>query len=103
MEHGPEALGKPTLADAILDRVLQNAYKIALRGESMRKRQAPVNTDGPATSPDYPRRRCAPMGDRGGAAFVRIGWQASSGLGGSFTPDWVAGITGIRIMSTICC
>jgi len=37
------------------------------------------------------------MGDRWGAAFVRIGWQASFGLGGSFAPDWVAGITGIRM------
>src|SRR4029453_19227623 len=36
------------------------------------------------------------MGDRWGAAFVRIGWQAFFGLGGSFAPDWVAGITGIR-------
>src|SRR5215467_5778116 len=36
------------------------------------------------------------MGDRWGAAFVRIGWQASFGLGGSFAPDWVAGIIGIR-------
>ena len=40
------------LADAILDRLLHNAYKITLRGESMRKRQAPVKTDVPATSPD---------------------------------------------------
>src|SRR6266567_2591102 len=39
------------------------------------------------------------MGDRWGAAFVRIGWQASFGLGGSFAPDWVAGITGIRNMA----
>src|SRR6266702_5381676 len=38
------------------------------------------------------------MGDRWGAAFVRIGWQASFGLGGSFAPDWVAGITGIRTL-----
>src|SRR5256885_15225899 len=36
------------------------------------------------------------MEDRWGAAFVRIAWQASFGLGGSFAPDWVAGITGIR-------
>jgi hypothetical protein len=36
------------------------------------------------------------MGSRWGAAFGRIGWQASFGLGGSFAPDWVAGITGIR-------
>ena len=40
------------------------------------------------------------MGYRWGAAFVRIGWQASFGLGGSFAPDWVAGITGIRNYTT---
>ena len=32
-------LGEPTLADAILDRVLQNAERIELNGESMRKHQ----------------------------------------------------------------
>jgi DNA replication protein DnaC len=31
-------IGDPTLADAICDRLLHNAYKIELRGESMRKR-----------------------------------------------------------------
>ena len=31
-------IGDPTIADAICDRVLHNAYKIELRGESMRKR-----------------------------------------------------------------
>src|SRR5262249_54114847 len=41
------------------------------------------------------------MGSRWGAAFVRIGWQASFGLGGSFAPDWVAGITGIRSQDAI--
>jgi DNA replication protein DnaC len=30
-------LADPTLADAILDRLVHNAYKIELRGESMRK------------------------------------------------------------------
>ena len=29
--------GDPTLADAILDRVIHNAYRIELKGESMRK------------------------------------------------------------------
>ena len=33
-------IGDPTLADAILDRLVHNAYKINLRGESMRKCQA---------------------------------------------------------------
>lgn len=37
-----DALGDPTLADAILDRLVHNAHRIELRGESMRKRQAPA-------------------------------------------------------------
>ena len=35
-------LGNPTLADAILDRVVHNAYRIDLSGESLRKRRAPA-------------------------------------------------------------
>jgi DNA replication protein DnaC len=31
-------LGEPTLADAILDRLVHNAYRIKLKGESMRKK-----------------------------------------------------------------
>ena len=34
------AVGENTLADAILDRLMHNAYRISLQGESMRKRQA---------------------------------------------------------------
>ena len=47
VEHWHEALGDPTLADAILDRLLHNAYKITLRGESIRKRHATVKNDVP--------------------------------------------------------
>ena len=32
-----DIIGEPTLADAILDRVVHNAYRIELKGESMRK------------------------------------------------------------------
>ena len=35
--HWHEAIGDPTLADAILDRVVHNAYKINLSGKTMRK------------------------------------------------------------------
>jgi DNA replication protein DnaC len=35
-------IGDPTLADAILDRLMHNAYKVELRGESMRYK-SPVN------------------------------------------------------------
>lgn len=37
-------IGDPTLADAILDRLVHNAYKINLRGESMRKRNAKLTS-----------------------------------------------------------
>lgn len=36
-----DIIGIPTLADAVLDRVVHNAYRIELSGESLRKRQAP--------------------------------------------------------------
>jgi DNA replication protein DnaC len=47
VDHWHEMLGDPTLADAILDRLLHNAYKMTLRGESMRKRHTPVKDDVP--------------------------------------------------------
>jgi DNA replication protein DnaC len=37
IEHWHAYLGDPTMADAILDRLLHNAHKIHLKGESMRK------------------------------------------------------------------
>ena len=40
VEHWHEIIGDPTLADAILDRLVHNAYKINLKGESMRKRKS---------------------------------------------------------------
>jgi DNA replication protein DnaC len=32
-----DVIGEPTIADAILDRIIHNAYQIKLSGESMRK------------------------------------------------------------------
>lgn len=37
ISHWHEYLNEPTVADALLDRLLHNAYKIELKGESMRK------------------------------------------------------------------
>lgn len=45
VEHWHEAIGDPTLADAILDRLVHNAYKITLKGESMRKRRAKLTSN----------------------------------------------------------
>ena len=40
VDNWHEWLGDETLADAILDRLVHNAYKINLKGESMRKKMA---------------------------------------------------------------
>lgn len=40
VEAWHEAIDHPTLADAILDRLVHNAYRVALRGESMRRLKA---------------------------------------------------------------
>ena len=40
LDRWHEAIGNPTLADAILDRLVHNAYKIQLKGGSMRKVKA---------------------------------------------------------------
>ena len=39
IEHWHEQIGDPTLADAILDRLVHSAHKINLKGESMRKKK----------------------------------------------------------------
>lgn len=38
--HWHEMMDNPTVADAILDRLIHNAYKINLKGESMRKKKS---------------------------------------------------------------
>ena len=40
IKHWHEQIGDPTLADAILDRLVHSAHKIQLEGESMRKKKA---------------------------------------------------------------
>ena len=40
VKHWHEQIGDPTLADAILDRLVHSAHKIQLKGESMRKKRA---------------------------------------------------------------
>lgn len=42
-----DSLDHPTLADAILDRLVHNAYRLELRGESMRRKRALVSHDTP--------------------------------------------------------
>ena len=40
VEKWHQIIGDPTLADAILDRVVHNAYKLQLKGESVRKKRS---------------------------------------------------------------
>jgi len=40
-----EMIGEPTLADAILDRLVHNAHKITLKGDSMRERKRPLTDE----------------------------------------------------------
>lgn len=47
IEHWHEYIGSPTLADAILDRLVHGAHKIVMKGGSMRKRQAAQAADLP--------------------------------------------------------
>ena len=42
VESWHDYIGDPTLADAILDRLVHNAHKIQLKGESMRKKSSPL-------------------------------------------------------------
>lgn len=45
VNHWHEIIGNPTLADAILDRLVHNAYKLNLNGHSMRKKKDGDSTD----------------------------------------------------------
>lgn len=46
LERWHDQIGDPTYADAILDRLIHNAYRIELRGASMRQRRAHLSTEG---------------------------------------------------------
>lgn len=47
-EHWHDYIGSPTLADAILDRLVHGAHKLTLKGGSMRKRLAGTENEPPA-------------------------------------------------------
>jgi hypothetical protein len=93
VEHWHDALGEPTLADAILARLVQKASKIALHGESRRKRPAKLTRGAVSDEQARPgvallRRGQASPGVDGNlpvvhvAAFTWTEWQPSHGLGG---------------------
>ena len=44
VDHWHDVIGDPTLGDAILDRLVHDAYRLNLKGESMRKRRSRLTT-----------------------------------------------------------
>ena len=40
VDHWHEVIGDPTIADAVLDRLVHNAHRLTLKGESLRRRAA---------------------------------------------------------------
>ena len=41
IEHWHEWIGDPTVADAMLDRLMENHHRFTITGESLRKKPAP--------------------------------------------------------------
>jgi DNA replication protein DnaC len=98
VDQGHEAIGEPTLADAILDRLVHNAYTISLHGESRRKRQAPLTKGAGVDEQErlgVAALRWEPASPGVGgnlpvvhvAGFTWTGWQVSRGLGGNLPMD----------------
>ena len=47
LAHWHEQIGDPTVADSILDRLVHNAHRIELKGESMRKKKRKPGKEDP--------------------------------------------------------
>jgi len=47
LAHWHEQIGDPTVADSILDRLVHNAHRIELKGESMRKKKRQPGEEDP--------------------------------------------------------
>jgi DNA replication protein DnaC len=52
--HWYDLFAAPTIADAILDRLVHSAYRIDMKGESMRKKQAPSIVSEVGLCPNLP-------------------------------------------------
>jgi len=61
VERWYEIIGNPTLADAILDRIIHNAYRIELTGDSMRRLKAgQAELEAPLPAKEVPKSASAP-------------------------------------------
>jgi DNA replication protein DnaC len=51
VDHWHEVIADPTIADAVLDRLVHNAHRLVLRGDSMRKIAAKTSSLDDANKP----------------------------------------------------
>ena len=90
-----DVIGDPTLADAILDRIVHNAHRIQLKGDCLRRKRDRPSRRGLTcnhwmeTTTDQ-RTRATP------ADINRNGRPTSIGIGGRHQPECPADIIGIR-------
>ena len=91
-------IGDPTIADAVLDRLVHSAHRLELRGESLRKLRAAKNVkldEATVSCPHSTRLRTAPpprlASSESPAGFRRNRWLASIGIAGCFHRNPQAG------------
>src|SRR5262249_105935 len=91
-----DIIGEPTIADAILDRIVHNAHRLKLKGDSLRRKLAPPHIAAlplnpcAATRPP-PSGRSPPPAD-----FNRNPRPTSIGTGGRHQSECPADFIGIR-------
>ncbi|MGQ9777686.1 MAG: ATP-binding protein, partial [Thermodesulfobacteriota bacterium] len=86
VEHWHESISDPTIADAILDRLIHNAHRINLKGGSMRKNSKLTQID------FYVNNLLTPASLRSDR-----GWPISIGTSGRFGAEQPADFSGISI------
>jgi hypothetical protein len=75
-------IGEPTIADAVLDRIVHNAHRLKLKGDSLRKK-------GATAAPAADRTTIQMANDNPSAGFAT--WPGSIGIPGRLQPEQVAG------------
>lgn len=91
-----DLIGEPTLADAILDRIVHNAHRLQLRGDSCASKRRP--TASPLDPAKLIMERSHTSSGRSAtpAGFNRNGRPTSIGTGGRLQSECPADIIGIR-------
>jgi hypothetical protein len=85
IEHWHEVIADPTIADAVLDRLVHNAHRLTLKGDSMRKiaAQRPILTQSRKPDPTpHADNDTRPPSSEQVAAFDRNAWSRSIGIPG---------------------